>query len=71
MKRRDIDAIVERFDKLPDDAVVPDQVTEKVLNTSRWTIKRNRLLPYRKISERYQGNRVGDIRALARGRAAP
>jgi hypothetical protein len=70
-KALDIDAIVERFGSLPDDAVVPDRVSAKVLGTSPWTIRRNRLLPYRRISERFQGNRVGDIRALARGQAVP
>jgi hypothetical protein len=68
-KARDIDALVERFDKLPDDAIVPDTVSARVLSTSPWTIRRNRLLPYRQISERFRGNRVGDIRAVARGEA--
>jgi hypothetical protein len=70
-KPRDIAAIVKRFDELPDDAIVPDTVSAKVLSTSPWTIRRNKLLPYRQISERFKGNRVGDIRALVRGEAVP
>ena len=68
MKGRNIDLIVEQFDKLSDDAVVQRRVTARILNTSPWTIKRNRLLPEIQISERLRGNRVGDIRAVARGK---
>jgi hypothetical protein len=49
---------------------VPRRVTARILNTSPWTIKRNRLLPEIQISERFRGNRVGDIRAIARGKSA-
>ena len=71
MKARNIDLIVAQFDKLSDDAVVPRRVTARILNTSLGTIKRNRLLPEIQISERFTGNRVGDIRAIARGKAVP
>jgi hypothetical protein len=67
--RRNIDEIVASFDQLSNDAIVPDEVSAKVLGTSPWTIRRNGLLPCRRISERFQGNRVGDIRAVARGKA--
>jgi hypothetical protein len=68
VKARNIDLIIAQFDKLSDDAVVPQRVTARILNTSPWTIKRNRLLPEIQISERFRGNRVGDIRAVARGK---
>jgi hypothetical protein len=69
VKACNIEAIVAKFDELSDDAIVPKRVTAKILNTSTSTIKRNQLLPEIQISERYTGNRVGDIRAIARGKA--
>jgi hypothetical protein len=65
--RRNIEDLVAKFDLLSNDAIVPDEVAARVLGTSRWTLKRNRLLPAIPISERFTGRRVGDIRAKARG----
>jgi hypothetical protein len=68
--RQKIDEIVAKFDQLSDDAIVPDEVSAKVLGTSPWTLRRNRLLTYRRISERFKGHRVGDVRAVSRGELA-
>jgi hypothetical protein len=70
VKPRNIDAIVAKFDELSNDAIVPVEVTARIFNTSPSTIRRTRLLPEIQISERFKGNRVGDIRKLARGGAA-
>jgi hypothetical protein len=59
--------IFEQFDRLPDDAIVPDQVAAVLLNMSPWTLNRSNPAPKRQISERIGGRRVGDLRALARG----
>jgi hypothetical protein len=53
------------FDALPDDAVVPRRVTAAVLNMSERTVKRS--VPTVNLSLRRRGNRVADIRAIARG----
>jgi hypothetical protein len=59
--------LVRNFDALPNDAVVPTKVTEILLNTSEWTMRRNPPLRRIQISQGRFGHRVGDIRALARG----
>ena len=53
------------FDNLPDDAVVPRCVTAAVLHVSERTVRR--WIPTVKLSIRRCGNRVGVIRAIARG----
>jgi hypothetical protein len=55
---------IKKFDDLPDDAVVPRRVTAAVLNISERTVRRS--VPTVKLSPRRRGNRVGDIRAIAR-----
>jgi hypothetical protein len=55
---------IKAFDDLPDDAVVPRRVTAAVLNISERTVRRS--VPTVKLSPRRRGNRVGDIRAIAR-----
>jgi hypothetical protein len=57
------------FDDLPDDAVVPRWVTAAVLNVSERTVRRS--LPTVNLSPRRRGNRVGDIRTIARGGTPP
>lgn len=57
------------FDRLPDDAIVPDPVAAEVLSTTVWTLNRNNPVPARQISARRRGRRVGDLRALVRGEA--
>jgi hypothetical protein len=56
---------IEKFDDLPDDAVVPRRVTAAVLHISERTVRRS--VPTVNLSQRRRGNRVGDIRAIARG----
>jgi hypothetical protein len=58
------------FDRLPDDAIVPDPVAAKILAISIWTLRRNNPVPARQITERRGGRRVGDLRAKVRGLAA-
>jgi hypothetical protein len=60
--------IVQQFDRLPDDAIFPDPLSAKVLGCSVWTLQRNNPVPRIQISQRRFGRRVGDIRALARGK---
>jgi len=63
----DID-IIQQFDRLPEDAIFPDPLSAKVLGCSVWTLQRNNPVPRIQISTRRFGRRVGDLRALARGR---
>jgi hypothetical protein len=56
---------IKEFDDLPDDAVVPRRVTAEVLHISERTVRR--CVPTIQLSLRRCGNRVGDIRAIARG----
>ena len=58
--------ILERFDVLPDDAVVPSKVTGIILGVSERTIRYHPNLPRVQISRGRYGQRVGDIRKLAR-----
>lgn len=61
--------IFEQFDRLPDDAIVPDPVSAAILSMSVWTLDRTNPVARRQISERIRGRRVGDLRALVRGEA--
>jgi hypothetical protein len=61
--------IFKQFDDLPDDSIVPDPVSAKVLSMSKWTLQRTNPVPPRRISERIRGRRVGDIRDFVRGKA--
>jgi hypothetical protein len=56
---------IKNFDDLPDGAVVPRRVTAAVLHISERTVQRS--VPTVKLSRRHCGNRVGHIRAIARG----
>ena len=58
--------ILQRFDILPDDAVVPSKVTAIILGTSERTVRYHPHLPRRQVSMGRYGHRVGDIRKLAR-----
>jgi hypothetical protein len=62
---RDI-AKVQDFDMLPEDALVRDTVAAEILSISVQTLRREKLVPARKISGQRQGRRVGDIRELVR-----
>lgn len=58
---------LERFDFLPDDALVSDAVATVILGISLATLKKKNPVPARQISERRHGRRVGDLRAKVRG----
>jgi hypothetical protein len=66
----DIKQILASFDSLPDDAIIPDPAAAEVMGISTDTLRRQTRIPQRRLSERRCGRRVGDIRALARGKAA-
>jgi hypothetical protein len=57
---------LQRFDALPDDAVVPSRVTGMILGISERTIRYHPYLPRVQISRGRYGQRVGDIRKLCR-----
>jgi hypothetical protein len=59
--------LIQNFDKLPDDAIVPDNVARLVLNESERSFRRNSTLRKIQIGPHRNGRRVGDIRALVRG----
>jgi hypothetical protein len=63
---KELREILERFTALPDDAVVPSSVTAIILGTSERTIRYHPHLPRRQVSRGRYGQRVGDIRKLAR-----
>lgn len=69
-KPKDIGEIVASFDRLSDDAVIPDSAAARILHIGVDTLKRQSRIPQRWLSERRCGRRVGDIRAVARGVAA-
>jgi hypothetical protein len=59
--------LIQNFDRLPDDAVVPDKVARIVLNESERSFRRNSKLRKIRLGPQRNGRRVGDIRALVRG----
>jgi hypothetical protein len=60
-------ATLEKFDALPDDALVPGAVAGLLLGISEWTLRRSPPVPRIQITPKRIGYRVGDLRALARG----
>jgi hypothetical protein len=62
----DIHETLARFNVLPDDAVLPSQVTAIILGVSERTIRYHQHLPRVQISRGRYGQRVGDIRKLCR-----
>jgi hypothetical protein len=65
---RDPFDIVRLFDELPDDAIIGPKPTAIILNTTDRSLRRDPdpRMPWRHISERNRGFRVGDIRAKIR-----
>jgi hypothetical protein len=59
--------LVEKFDTLSDDHIIPDEVAAIICNQSSRTMRRNNLIPRIKTGLRSGGRRVKDVRALARG----
>jgi len=63
--------IIEDFDRLPEDMIIPEAATRVLINSSEWTQRRHPTFRRIQISPGRFGNRVGDIRALARGERPP
>jgi hypothetical protein len=59
-------AKLEMFDSLPDDSIVDDPVAAALLSISVQTLRRENVVPARKISGQRQGRRTGDLRAKIR-----
>ena len=62
----DLHEILRRFDALPDDAILPSRVTGIILGVSERIIRYHPNLPRVQISRGRYGQRVGDVRKLAR-----
>jgi hypothetical protein len=60
----DIAEILRRFDQLPDDAVVPTEVTAILHGVSERTVRR--MYPSVQLSPGRKGQRVGTLRAMSR-----
>jgi hypothetical protein len=58
--------ILERFDALPDSAVLPTKVTSIILGLSERTVRYHENLPRVQLSINRYGQRVADVRRLAR-----
>jgi hypothetical protein len=58
--------VVQRFDVLPDDAIVPSKVTAIILGLSERTVRYHPHLPRKLVSRGRYGQRAGDIRKIAR-----
>ncbi len=58
--------ILQRFDSLPDDAILPSKVTGMVLGLSERTIRYHPHLPRVQIARGRYGQRAGDVRKLCR-----
>jgi hypothetical protein len=58
--------ILERFDALPDDAVVSSRITAVILGLSEKTVRYHPGLPRVRLSVGRYGQRLGDIRKLVR-----
>jgi hypothetical protein len=65
--------LIRNFDQLPNDALVPDRVARLVLNESDKSFRRdyrdNPRLPRIQIGPQRFGRRVGNLRALIRGKS--
>jgi hypothetical protein len=58
--------ILERFDALPDSAVVPTKITAIILGVSERTVRYHANLPRIQISRARYGQKAADIRRLCR-----
>jgi hypothetical protein len=58
--------ILERFDVLPDDAVVPSRVSAIILGLSERVIRYHPKLRRVEVSRGRYGQRVGDLRKIVR-----
>jgi hypothetical protein len=64
--KKPVSEVVEGFDKLSDDALVPEGVGDAMLSISEWSRRRHRPLPRYEVAPGIFRNRAGDIRALVR-----
>jgi hypothetical protein len=62
----DLHETLARFDAMPDDAILPTRVTAIILGVSERTVRYHPHLPRVRISLQRYGQRVRDIRKLAR-----
>jgi hypothetical protein len=69
-----VEAKLEKFARLPDDAIIDDAVVAALMNISPETFRRSarlqELMPRRQFSKRRGGRRKGDVVAVIRGEAA-
>jgi hypothetical protein len=70
MVARDYDAIIAKFDQLPDAAVIPDKAAARVLGMHYLTLRKRNPVPQIKVTAGMSGRCVGDIRKLTRGELA-
>jgi hypothetical protein len=61
---KNITEILQRFDHLPDDAVVPTEITAIIHGVSERTVRRT--YPSVQLSPGRKGQRVGTLRAMSR-----
>jgi hypothetical protein len=61
---------LKELDQLPDDAIIPDPVTAKILNIGLRTLRRNNPVPRVQLSPGRIGRRLGNVRAFMRGETA-
>jgi hypothetical protein len=64
-------SILNRFDALPDDAVLQSSTTSIITGLSERTIRYHPKLPRKYLTANRYGQRVGDVRRLIRGEPAP
>ena len=62
--KTDITEILQRFDELPDDAVVPTRLVAFLHSVSERTVRRE--YPSVRLTPNRTGVRVGDLRAMSR-----
>lgn len=58
--------ILQRFDALPDDAILPTRITGIILGISERTVRYHPHLPRVQIARGRYGFRVGEVRKLCR-----
>jgi hypothetical protein len=59
--------LIENFDKLPDSAVLPTAVTAELFSLNPKTVRDR--IPTVQLSPKRLGQRVGDLRAILKGKA--
>jgi hypothetical protein len=59
--------LIQHFDELPDDALVPPKVARLIIGRSEWSERRNPTVPRVPLSANRFAYRVGTLRAKVRG----